>query len=847
MRKLVLLTILVIFSGYSIFAQDDKTDKKNKKKQQQEEVASPSNDENETFTPVMEEAEEDDDSGGNQYVPSLLHSSRDVYTNITSYVFSIAYFKPRGYDPRYQDVFINGYDMSSLITGRATYSQWGGLNHVFRYPEIIAGLNDVPFDFGDIGGATNYNVRASNFRKQLRATYSLADRTYTNRIMLTYSTGLNHKGWAFTASLSSRFGNNLAYVEGTSYTGFSGFLAVEKKLNSEHWLNLAAFNNYQQRGMQSSSVQEAYDLLDNNYYNANWGWYQGKQRNARIRTVCEPVIMLTHNFTPANNKVIVQTNLTTSFGFNNSTSLNWYDAQDPRPDYYRYLPSYQIDNGDTAQAYYDVLALWQNNVQSYTQVNWDNLYEVNQLAAMQGKRAQYMIENRRIDHFQIGANTTLNWSINEHWKLYAGANIRGINQRNYKTIADMLGGSFWLDVDKFSEGDFPEDQDVQYNDLQHKGDSLHEGDVFGYDYDYQVFEMKTWGLLKANYNHWDFYFGVQVGATQLCRVGRMQNGRYPDESLGKSDVRTYMDNGARIGATYKINGRNYIVLNALGETKSPNILNSFLSPRINNKYVEGLTNEKVFSGDLSYVMNYPGIKMRITAFATRINDASRLISFYHDDFSSMVNYAISGIDQRFIGIEGGADIKLGSMFSLVLGGTWGDYRYTDRAHVTMNADNGTDFDGQMERTVYWKNYHIAGSPQVAATAGLKFNYNYWWVNINCNWFDKIYCDMNPERRTSTARGSLDPYSELYHQIADQTRLPGQFTIDISVSKSWRIQRKYNIGFNASITNLLNNKNLVTTAWEQYRFDYTNFDVNKYANKYYYAFGTTFYVGINFQM
>ena len=52
---------------------------------------------------------------------------------------------------------------------------------------------------------------------------------------------------------------------------------------------------------------------------------------------------------------------------------------------------------------------------------------------------------------------------------------------------------------------------------------------------------------------------------------------------------------------------------------------------------------------------------------------------------------------------------------------------------------------------------------------------------------------------------------------------------------------------ASVTNLLNNKNLVTTAWEQYRFDYTNYNVNKYANKYYYAFGTTFYLGINFQM
>ena len=846
MRKVLLLTVLVLFSCYNIFAQDAKTDKKSKKKQKQETVSSQSNEDEGTVAPVVEDNEEDED-GGTQFVPSLLHSSRDVYTNNTSYAFSIAYFKPRGYDNSYQGVFANGYDMSSLVTGRATYSMWGGLNHIFRYPESISGLNDVPFDFGDIGGATNYNLRASNFRKQLRATYSLADRTYTNRLMLTYSTGLTEKGWAFTASLSSRFGNNLAYVDGTTYTSFSGFLAVEKKLNSEHWLNLAAFNNYQQRGMQSSSVQEAYDLLNNNYYNANWGWYQGKQRNARVRTVCEPVIMLTHNFTPASNKLIVQSTLATSFGRNNTTSLNWYDAQDPRPDYYRYLPSYQISNGDTAQAYYDVLALWQNNDQSYTQVNWDNLYAVNQLAALQGKRAQYMVENRVMDHFQLGANTNLNWSINEHWKLYAGASVRGMKQHNYKTIADLLGGSFWLDVDKYSEGDFPEDQNVQYNDLLHKGDSLYEGDVFGYDYDYHVYEQKIWAMTKATYSHWDFYFGLQFGATELWRDGHMQNGRYPDESLGKSEVRVYRDNGARTGVTYKINGRNYLVLNLLGETKSPNILNSFLSPRIHNQYVNGLTFERIFAGDFSYVMNYPGIKMRVTAFGTKINDASRLISFYNDDMASMVNYAISGIDERFLGVEAGAEIKLGSMFSLILAGTWGDYRYTDRAHVTMNAENGVDFDGQMERTVYWKNYHVAGSPQVAATGGLKFNYNYWWVNINCNWFDKIYCDLNPERRTSTARGSLDENSELYHQIADQTRLPGQFTMDLSVSKSWRIKHKYNIGFNASITNLLNNKNLVTTAWEQYRFDYTNYNVDKFANKYYYAFGTTFYLGINFQM
>lgn len=501
MRKVLLLSILALFICFNAFSQEDQNGKKKDKKSQQE---APTDVSNEDFEGYQSDDESGDDNeyGSSNFVPSILHSSRDVYTNNSSYAFSIAYFRPRGYDNRYQEVFINGYEMNSLVTGRAVYSQWGGLNHIFRYPEYVVSLNETTFDFGDIGGATNYNVRASNFRKQLRATYSLANRTNTNRMILTYNTGLNQKGWAFTASISSRFGNSLAYVDGTSYTSFAAFLGAEKKLNSEHWLNLSAFTNYTERGMQSSSVQEAYDLLNNNYYNANWGWYQGKQRNARVRTLCEPVIMLTHNFTPAGNKFGVQTTLMTSFGFNNTTSLNWYDAQDPRPDYYRYLPSYQIDHGDTSAAYYDVLNLWQSNDQSYTQVNWDNLYQVNQLAAEQGKRAQYMVENRRIEQIQVGASTNLHWSINDHWTLYAGANISGTNQHNYKTINDLLGGSYWLDVDKYSEGDFPEDQEVQYNDLLHKGDSLHEGDIFGYNYDYQVLKLKAWGTIKANYNHW---------------------------------------------------------------------------------------------------------------------------------------------------------------------------------------------------------------------------------------------------------------------------------------------------------------------------------------------------------
>jgi hypothetical protein len=538
------------------------------------------------------------------------------------------------------------------------------------------------------------------------------------------------------------------------------------------------------------------------------------------------------------------TTLGTSFGRNSSTSLNWYDAQDPRPDYYRYLPSYQIEDGDTLPTYYDVLNEWKTDA-NVRQINWDKIYDINRLAAYQGKRAQYILENRVYDHFLIGGITNATYTINENIKFVYGVELRGIKQRNYKTIADMLDGLYWLDVDKYSEGDFPEDANVQYNDLDNKDKQLHEGDVFGYDYDYHILIEKAWAQFLFTYNKVDFNVGAYLGGKEYCRVGHMRNGRFPEDSKGRSKTLSFLEYAFKGGVTYKINGRNYLVLNGLYEAAAPGALNCFVAPRIRNKTVDNLTTEKIGSVELSYIMKYPIITLRLTGYFTQMNDQTKLISFYHDGMQCMVNYSMTGIDERHVGVELGTEIKLGSMFALILAGTYGDYRYSDRANVTINAENGSDFEGDVNRIVYWKNFHVAGTPQAAATIGIRFNYKYWWVNINANYFDKIYCDLNPERRTTFARGTLDVNDPAYIAMVGQTRMKGQFTLDASISKSWRIKR-YTIGFNISVTNITNNKNLVTTAWEQYRYDYVNYNPDKFPNKYYYAFGTTFFAGLNFQ-
>ena len=828
-------------------------------KDQREEMTSPSTIAREQQEDIVSSFDSDsevssDDEGGANYIPSLLHSSRDVYENLTSYNFRIAYFKNRGYDNRFQDISINGFMMNSLVTGRASFSQWGGLNHVVRWPERITNMNSADFTFGNVGGATNYDLRASGYRKQVRASYAISNGNYMNRIMATAASGVMNGGWSVVGSLSSRFGD-ISCVPGTSYTGFSAFFGAEKKFNEEHALGLTAFASPTQRGMAAASVPEAYDLTNSHYYNPNWGWYQGKKRNARVRTTIEPAIFLTHYFTPKNKKFTITSTIATSFGRNSSTALNWHDVPDPRPDYYRYLPSYYA--GDTVPPYNNYEAWtndWNSNA-SRRQIDWETMYDVNQTAkkydSLKGwkdYRAQYIVENRIMDHFELGGASYLITNINNNIKLSVGVDIRGFKQHNYKTINDLLGGAFWLDEDKYSEGAFPDSLNYIYNDLNHKDEKLTEGDKFGYDYNYLIYSQKAWAMFDFAYPKIDFHLGGQLGASEMWRVGFMKNGRFQDKSEGKSDVKAFFEGGAKAGITYKVNGRNYLVLNGEFMTSAPGILHVFLAPRIRNTYISNLKSEKIAAIDLSYVMKYPFMKMRASLYFTQFFDLTKVISFYSGEQSTMVNDAITGMNQRHMGAELGAEIKLCPVLWLVMAGNFGDYRYSNRPIVYTNAENGYDIlgDGNKDtkETVYWKNYFVAGSPQVAATLGLKFNYKYWWINLNANYFDRIFCEVNPDRRTPSAIGTKPKTDPDYHKIIDQTRLKGQFTLDISVNKSWRIKR-YTVGFNVSVTNIANNKNLITTAWENYRFDYDNYDPARFQNKYYYAYGTTFYAGFNF--
>ncbi|MBW6490739.1 MAG: carboxypeptidase regulatory-like domain-containing protein [Lentimicrobium sp.] len=793
-------------------------------------------------------SDSDDDSKA-QNISGLLSSSNDIFVSTASYTFGPAYFRMRGYDNDLGSTYIGNTPISDVETGRTTWALWGGLNDATRNKVSVNGLSPASFSFGNLGGVTNIITRASQHRAQTKLTYSMTNRTYTNRVMFTHSTGMMDNGWAITASGSRRWGQE-GFVEGTYYDAWAGFLGIERKLNNTHSLAFTAFVAPVKRGMQGGSTQEAYDLTGNNYYNPNWGYQNGEKRNARERIMNQPVIILNHYWNPSN-KTQITSSASYLFGQTGTTALNWYNASDPRPDYYRYLPSYFPTEGDdnTVTYYTPEIAQkltegWQND-NNVRQVNWDKLYQINYLSNIEGKQARYMIENRHNDQNQLNITSFINHEINDKIRIDGGIEYNSNTGTFYKTVQDLLGGEFWTDIDQFAERDFSGNDTISQNDLNNPNRIVKEGDKFGYEYKLKQNSGNIWTVANFSSLKVDYYAGIQLSYTSFWREGLMRNGRYPESSFGVGEKHNFFDYALKAGATYKITGRHFIEGNATAMTRAPYIRNSYLSSRVRDAVIPDLKSENILSGELSYHLRAPMIKARITVYNTLFQNANEINSFYHDSLRTFVNHAMYNINKVHQGIEAGAEVKLTSAFAVVAAANLGNYRYTNRSTASITVENGSVPD--ITKTIFNKYFYISGTPQTAASVGLKYmGPGFLFIDMNVNYYDNIYLDFNPERRTSTALSGMGTDDARIPGIINQEKLPSGMTLDASIGKSFRIMRKYYLNLNFSISNILDNQGIITGGYEQMRFDFEKKNINKFPPKYFYYYGRTFFLNIGFR-
>lgn len=816
-----------------------------------------------------------DDDGFTDNISGLLQSSRDVFLRAAAFDFSSTFFRPRGLDNANGKVLINGLEMNKQFNGRPQWGNWGGLNDLQRNQEFSMGMSVNDNSFGDLAGTQNIIMRASKYREGGRVSYASANRSYTGRIMASYSSGLKPGGWSYSILASRRYGDE-GFIDGTLYDSNSFFVSVEKQLNENHSLNFTGIYAQNRRG-RSTAVTDEVNRLKGREYNPFWGTQDGEIRNSRTREIEEPILMLNHFWT-LSEKTTLNTNVGYQFGKignsrldNGGTQLEigpngqeFYTggARNPDPAYYQNLPSYHLRfESPTAYNFQQAYA-HEQEFRNNGQLDWTPLYEAN---ARPGKNSTYIIQEDRNDDNQLSINTILNTEISDNIILNAAVNYRKLNSENFASVKDLLGGTGYLDVDSFAEED-PQSSsiltDIAQSDVNNPNRIVTEGDRYKYNYEMDADVISGFAQAQFKYNKVDFYLAANIGKTTYQRNGLFENGYYPGSaSFGKSEKLDFTNYGVKGGLTYKFSGRHLVDINGSYFTKAPTIRNAFSNSRQNNNVVNGITEETINSVDVSYIYRSSLVKARLTGFYSNFSDGTDIGFYFTENLAGLgieedafVQEVLTNVEKRHVGVELGIEAQVTPTIKLKAAASIGQYTYQNNPNLYLTSD---DFEGELsfgDGTTSLKNYHVAGGPERAYQLGFEYrDPDFWNVGITTNYFSNAYVDVGALARSANFGLDFDnqPINSYNADVAKELLTQEEFDdyvlVNVIGGKSWRLG-SYFVGFFATINNVFNQE-YKTGGFEQSRlskYDTVLEDKSReygpvFGSRYFFGNGTTYYL------
>ena len=539
------------------------------------------------------EVDMNDDEGRSQSMSSATSASQDVFNSTISYAWSNARYRGRGYDQTYEQNYIEGISFNAAERGQFNFSAMGGLNDATRYREVVEGIEANNFTFGSLGLSTNYLQSASNYAQGWKVGVAGTNRNYKGAARATYSSGVMSNGWAFAAQLAWRYSPYIDVKgeigEGISYSSVGYFLTAEKQWGKDKRLSLITFGAPTRRGQSSALTQETFDLTNqynksawgHNNYNPYWGYQDGKVRNSRIVHSYDPTAIVSFDW-QINEDNFLKAGVGYHYSMYSNSALTFYNAPDPRPDYYRNLPSAlwdgQVDkdgyfigkdmngkplgavteggyikypleyNGQSVghsinlDTYAQLTDLWTSRDDDATQINWDALYAANyannasDMANGTATSARYIVERRHNDIQEAMINLNYRNTSVKHLTITAGLEAKASQGIHYKTVDDLLGGNQWIDVDPFAERDIKElatnigltqadIANVKQNDLRNPNTKVTDHGRFGYDYRINMMNAKLWAQNDWSWNSLDLYYGLQFTYSSMQRTTDMLNGR----------------------------------------------------------------------------------------------------------------------------------------------------------------------------------------------------------------------------------------------------------------------------------------------------------------------------------
>lgn len=604
---------------------------------------------------------------------------------------------------------------------------------------------------GDLS-TKSYNVGVSH-----RATY----RVPTDGVVL-------DDGWVLSHYVRLRTGRD-AVVEGLFSSGAEVAFGASYE-DRRQCLEVAVMVPWSERGLRESSVEEAYALTGDIYYNPCWGMQGGKVRNSRVARSLHPEVVAQWRYRLS---LITTLHVSADVGFRRSgrTALTWFDAPTPMPDNYRYMPSFYADDSQ-ARA---ITEAWVYNDMRYTQIDWDDLYHTNVLQ-MDG-RARYAVE-RRMEHDMHGRVVAGMESCLGDFDVSYGLTLEMMTERSFKVMDDLLGADHIVDYDYFLRDDATYSTLTQ-NNLLEPNRVVHCGDRFGYDYSLSRASAQLYGTL-----HWaDEDMAVDVDA-QLGMETTWRRGYYEKElfaggmSLGRSPQ--IMSSPYRLDAEWRyVIGRHSVAVSAMLRGQSPECREGFLQVEYNNRPTGRANLSTTVAAEAVYGFEHERVRLAAKLYILSYNNLTDVLHYYDDLAGTYVDAVVSNIDRLHYGLEAVASVVWLPYLTSCVALNIGRYCYVSDALVESYDDRSNDLLASSCAAVRGL---TTGTPQLAAYGDVAFRMSGWQVTLSAQCRALAHLAPSFVRRTERVL-SYAASAEDVEVLMRQSRLRDGVSVNLYVAKS----------------------------------------------------------------
>ncbi len=274
------------------------------------------------------------------WTPNLLQSNFAGLNEMALYQGFAVNWIPRGLAESKGNT-INGIDWHSNLNGWDPSFSYSGLYGGIKSDAVVHAYGVSAFGLGGQSGNRFSSSKASQFPISRSVSTRISNASTMQELRIQFHSGRGKKStWL---NIEAIYQNTPRGFLANGMKDRKGLLlSFEKLIMDKHHLGFSFWWSHAVQGKRAPTVQEIYDIAKDPLYNPSWGWKAGNPFYANTKKNNAPVLNFQYDY-KANNGNTVTLNLGGVIGTQSTTQLDWSKTADPRPDYYKYLPSFALD------------------------------------------------------------------------------------------------------------------------------------------------------------------------------------------------------------------------------------------------------------------------------------------------------------------------------------------------------------------------------------------------------------------------------------------------------------------------------------------------------------------------